>query len=254
MIRDAHPSDLLLIRDILRRANHAPYPVDPVAEEKCFAPGFSGATRSRLFDDAGLAVTCGRHLRLIAVVPERRRQGIATALLADSGASVAGAEAGNYFTPGVHDADRGTIAFFESRGFRETAETWNLHADTGTGVAADAAIRSGVTPPLVELVRREFGNIWAFEVARAQNAFWIDGIGFAALEANNRGLGTFGPAGIRKTDRGKGHGRLLLLAALAELARLGYREAVIPWTDALEFYRRSCGAKPAHRFVTLSRP
>ena len=254
MIRDAHPNDLPLLRDLLRRASHAPYPIDPVVEEKCFGPGARGSTRTRLFDDAGVAVTCGRHLRLIAVVPERRRQGIATALLADSGASVIGAEAGNYFTPGVVDSDSGTIGFFKSLGYRETAETWNLHADPAAGVPGGPEIRTGASAPLVEFVRREFGNIWAFEVARAQNVFWMEGVGFAAVEANNRGLGTFGPAGVKAEHRGKGYGRVLLLAALADLGRLGYREAVIPWTDALEFYRRSCGAKPAHRFVTFALP
>lgn len=254
MIRDATPTDLPLIRDILRRANQAPYDIGPVLEEKCFGRGARGEPRVRLFAEAGVAVTCGRHLRLIAVAPDSRRQGIGTELLADSKAKVVAAEAGNYFTPGVVDSDGGTIAFFKARGFRETAATWNLHADVVEGAGGASGIRTGVSDDLVAFVRREFGSIWAFEVSRARNAFWIDGVGFAVVEANNRGLGTFGPAGVAAKERGKGHGRALLLAALADLGRLGYAQAVIPWTDAFEFYRTSCGAKPAHRFVTLSLP
>src|SRR6266576_3777431 len=37
----------------------------------------------------------------------------------------------------------------------------------------------------------------------------------------------------------------------ADLHRLGYQSAVIPWTDAIEFYRKACGATVAERFVTL---
>ena len=53
--------------------------------------------------------------------------------------------------------------------------------------------------------------------------------------------------------RGRGVGCRLLLASLADLRRMGYARAVIPWTDALEFYRKCCGARPAHQFVTMVR-
>lgn len=254
MIRTATPADLPLIREILSRANDAPYDIGAVAEEKCFGDGVSGRPVVRLFGEHGVAVTCGRYLRLIAVDRDQRRRGIGSRLLEDSRASVAFAEAGNYFTPGVYDRDAGTLAFFRARRFVETAETWNLTADTSAGEAAGATLR---TPPLgeiVEFVRREFGKIWAFEVARARMAVFIPDTGFAVIEANNRGLGTFGPAGVRSSERGRGHGRTLLLAALGELRRAGFARAIIPWTDAIEFYRRSCGAEPAHRFVTLARP
>jgi predicted N-acetyltransferase YhbS len=56
-----------------------------------------------------------------------------------------------------------------------------------------------------------------------------------------------------KSMRGKGVGCKLLLASLADLRRLGYARAVIPWTDALDFYRKCCGAIPAHRFVAFSK-
>jgi GNAT superfamily N-acetyltransferase len=253
VIRDASPSDLPLIREILTRSSDAPYDIAPVLEEKCFGAGASGPPRVRVYGDAGIAVSCGKYLRLLAVVPERRREGIGSALLLDSGASVIGAEPGNYFLPGVLERDAG---FFIRHGYAETAVTWNLHADLWS--AGDPArvpgpvLETPIDQALLDFVRQEFGNTWAFEVSRAAAGCYVPDVAFAVIEANNRGLGTFGPTGVASAHRGKGHGRTVLLAALAALARRGYTRAIIPWTDALDFYRRSCGAEPAHRFVTLT--
>ncbi|HEX6177373.1 MAG TPA: GNAT family N-acetyltransferase [Thermoanaerobaculia bacterium] len=254
MLRPATRSDLPLIRDILGRSNDAAYDIRPVIEEKCFGDGPSGPTTVTLFDDVGVAVTCGRYLRLIAVDRDHRRRGIGTRLLEASNATIAFAEPGNYFTPGVWDKDWGTLAFFKARGFAEGPETWNLTVDTTAGGAAGAPLSTPPPGDIVEFVRAEFGNIWAFEVARAHRAVYIDDVGFAVVEANNRGLGTFGPAGVKKTARGGGHGRALVVAALGELRQLGFRQATIPWTNANDFYRKTCGAAPAHRFITLARP
>ncbi|HEU4523010.1 MAG TPA: GNAT family N-acetyltransferase [Thermoanaerobaculia bacterium] len=253
MIRTASRDDLPLIRDLFRRANDSPYDLEAVAEEKCFGRGYSGEPTVRIYDDAGVAVRCGKYLRILAVDRDRRGRGIGSALLADAAPHVIAAEPGNYFLPGVLDTD---APFFRKRGFRETAETWNLHADlaalSGSAVNPISPQRLPVTPGLLEFVRREFGPIWAFEIERATAAFWIPETGFAVVEGNNRGLGTFGPTGVAKDKRGLGHGRGLLLAALRELAAMGYARAIIPWTDAIDFYRRGCGAEPAHRFVTLT--
>ncbi|HET7706419.1 MAG TPA: hypothetical protein VFM36_10060 [Thermoanaerobaculia bacterium] len=251
MIRDASPSDLPLIREILTRSSDAPYDIAPVLEEKCFGAGASGPPRVRIHGEAGMAVSCGKYLRLLAVVPERRGRGIGTALLLDSGARVIGAEPGNYFLPGVL---KNVAGFFVRHGYAETAATWNLHVDLWT--AGDPArvpdLETPIGTSLLDFVRREFGSTWAFEASKAAAGFYIPDVAFAVIEANNRGLGTFGPTGVAAAHRGKGHGRTVLLAALAGLARRGYTRAIIPWTDALDFYRRSCGAEPAHRFVTMT--
>ena len=75
--------------------------------------------------------------------------------------------------------------------------------------------------------------------------------GFAVHDVNNRGLGFFGPTGVAPSMRGRGLGCSLLLASLADLHRMGFARAVIPWTDALEFYRRCAAAAPEHRFVEM---
>ena len=257
MIRNGTRADLAAIGELLGRVNDSPYDIRAVAEEKVFGDGFSGPPRVRVFDDGGairgVAVSCGKYLRILGVDREYRRRGIGSELLRDSSATVNAAEAGNYFTPGVVESDVGTIAFLRAEGFREKSATWNLECSTGDSDRAGRALAAGETPTLLEFVKQHFGPVWAFEAARARSAFYIPDRGFAVVEANNRGLGTFGPIGVVESMRGHGHGKELLLAALSELRRLGYQRAIIPWTDALDFYRNHCGAEPAHRFLTFTR-
>jgi GNAT superfamily N-acetyltransferase len=178
---------------------------------------------------------------------------------------VRGAEAGNYFTPGVPE---GLAGFFEKRGYGRTAETHNLRANVGRASARLDGLKPVLRRPVhgegeqvLGFIEREFGRIWRFEAAKAFDDEWPrlfvteeggELTGFAAHDVNNRGLGFFGPTGVRKDMRGRGLGCALLLASLGDLHRLGYAQAVIPWTDALDFYRKCCGARPAHRFITFA--
>jgi GNAT superfamily N-acetyltransferase len=255
MIRTASTRDLHLIRDLLSRSNDMPYDIAAVAEEKCFGAGVSGPPRVRVVDEdgalRGVAVTCGTYLRILAVDRAHRRRGIGSRLLDDSGAAVIAAEPGNYFVPGVMKSE-----FFVKRGFREIGTTGNLHVDLRS---SEFGVRGSRTPnpefraPMLQFIRSHFGTAWALEAERAAIAHYIEGIGFAVAEGNNRGLGTFGPMGIAASHRGRGHGRTLLLACLADLRNLGYERAIIPWADLIEFYRKSCGAELAHRFVRLAK-
>src|SRR3954453_21000640 len=132
VIRTATRADLPRIAELFANANDAPYDLAAVAEEKCFGAGISGETNVSVFGDfAGIAVTCGKSLRILAVDRKQRWRGIGSALLRDAvsrGARIVAAEAGNYFTPGVVMTDTPTIDFFTKRGFRETANTYNLIA------------------------------------------------------------------------------------------------------------------------------
>src|SRR5437588_7123489 len=133
MIRTATRADLPRIVWLFANANDAPYDLARVAEEKCFGPGVSGDPVVRVFGDfAGVSVTCGKSLRILAVDREQRRQGIGSALLRDAesrGARIVAAEAGNYFTPGVVMNDTATVDFFTKRAYRATATTYNLITD-----------------------------------------------------------------------------------------------------------------------------
>jgi N-acetylglutamate synthase-like GNAT family acetyltransferase len=263
MIRTAALSDLSALRELFGRANDMPYDLDAVAEEKCFGGGIAGAPVVRVIERerriAGAAVTCGKWLRILAVDRALRGQGIGSRLLEDAqalGARVIAAEPGNYFTPGVIDG-----GFFVRRGYRETATTWNLEwrAD-GTPLHSNS-LRATDRERTLSFIEREFGRIWRFEAAKAFDretpTMFVeehDGeiAGFAAHDVNNRGLGFFGPTGVAKAMRGRGIGCRLLHASLADMRRLGFERVVIPWTDALEFYAKCCGAKPANQFTTFS--
>ena len=253
MIRTATPADLPSLRALFERANDAPYPLHVVTEEKCFGEGIGGTPVVRVYGDfLGAAVTCGKWLRLLIVDRDARGRGIGSALLADSKASVIAAEPGNYFVPGVLPRD---VPFFQKRGYVEQARTWNLEGVLGSSGPRAVVSRGPEDPRTLMFIEEHFGKIWRFESSRARGIVTTESggaiTGFAAYEANNRGLGVFGPTGVMKSMRGRGLGRELLLAALAELRALGYERAIIPWTDALEFYRKSCGAEPAHQFVAL---
>ena len=252
---------------MLAGANEGPYDLAAVAEEKCFGAGVSGDAEVRIYGDfAGVSVTCGKSLRILVVDRAQRRRGIGGALLGDAearGARIVAAEAGNYFTPGVVMSDAATIRFFTHRGYKEIARTQNLvtsmSAEWGAGVVrATDATRDRV----LGFIENEFGRIWRFEASHAfENDpatlvyVEVDGeiAGFAAHEANNRGLGFFGPTGVARAHRGRGLGARLLHASLADLHRLGYERVIIPWTDAIDFYRKTCGAVVGDHFVTLAR-
>jgi GNAT superfamily N-acetyltransferase len=272
MIRTAWHHDLPALRALFADANDAPYDLSPVAEEKCFGLGIAGSPVVRVAERDGMiegaSVVCGKWLRLLLVARSRRRQGIGRALLRDAesrGAEVVAAEPGNYFTPGVVDSDEPTCAFFRNQGYLETRWTWNLEVRLDEVPPAGDAVRPthDEADRVLDFVEQEFGRIWRFEAAKAfdtdvpQIFIAEDGgaiAGFAVHDVNNRGLGFFGPTGIAKALRGRGIGRRVLLASLLDLARLGYARAVIPWTESLEFYRRSCGAEPAHRFIAFAKP
>jgi GNAT superfamily N-acetyltransferase len=256
VIRTATRDDLPSLRSLFARANDAPYALETVAEEKCFGAGIAGEPLVRVFGDFdGAAVTCGKWLRILVVDRNERGRGIGSALIADSKATVAFAEPGNYFTPGVLATDQATLAFFRARGFAEKWRTWTLHVELKDIRGANCEVREPGDEEVLDFIEREFGRIWRFESSRARGIVVKreDGAitGFAAYEANNRGLGVFGPTGVPKSMRGRGIGRDVLLGALDQLRKLGYGRAIIPWTDALEFYRKSCGAERAHEFVGL---
>jgi GNAT superfamily N-acetyltransferase len=262
MIQTASPAALPRLAALLARANDAPYDLARVAEEKLFGRGIAGEPVVRVWShDEGLAVTCGRYLRILAVDRAHRRRGIGTALLNDAvalGARVAFAEPGNYFLPGVPDP-----AFFVNRGWNQTAamqnmETSALPAQAPAGVAR---VTHAMRERLLDFIEREFGRIWRFEVTpafdRESPPLFVsedEGLitGFAAHDVNNRGLGFFGPTGVARTHRGRGLGTRLLQASLADLRQLGYERAVIPWTDAVDFYAKACGAVVTQRFVTMT--
>ncbi|HEY4176184.1 MAG TPA: GNAT family N-acetyltransferase [Kofleriaceae bacterium] len=193
-----------LIRDHLvdaRDALSAACPFDRaeiVAEEKLFglapagAPSAFGAWIGDLL--VGVAALCGNRLRVLAVIPWARKQGVASALLAacEDAARANGAtvlrtldQPGNYLAPGIDTRNTATIAWLEKRGYvRHGDERENViiavrdNPRVSTERAEDCAdacrakgyqlrrARSDETA-LLGAVDAEFGGAWSFELARS---------------------------------------------------------------------------------------
>ncbi|HUP64777.1 MAG TPA: GNAT family N-acetyltransferase [Thermoanaerobaculia bacterium] len=281
-IREASRSDLGPIRQIATDANETPYELAAVIEEKCFEEGAFGSPVTLLAEvdgePAGLVTTDDRGIRILAVRRSSRRMGIGTELLTrvEERARAAGRSsvevysgAGNYFLPGVPADDSGTLAFFDRRGYLRGDVAVNLAARLDSMPYAHDGARieratAATVDEIVAFIRNRFGALWSFEAARAMKndpptlfaarAPTGEIAGFSAHEANNRGLGFFGPAGVEPAARKIGLGRELLLASLGDLRRLGYREAVISWAASEAFYARVCDATPSLRMVRFSKP
>ena len=65
-------------------------------------------------------------------------------------------------------------------------------------------------------------------------------VGFAAYECTRRGF--FGPTGVVTAARGKGIGKVLLLASLRALHEMGYVYAIIGAAGPVRFYQKTVGA------------
>lgn len=117
--------------------------------------------------------------------------------------------------------------------------------------AQGVAIRRGLSaekPHLVEWVRANF-TPWVAEVeaafCRLPIACFIairdrDILGFACYDATCNNF--FGPEGVLESERGRGFGRALLLAALHAQKAQGYAYSIIGGVGPAQFYAKSVGA------------
>jgi predicted N-acetyltransferase YhbS len=65
-------------------------------------------------------------------------------------------------------------------------------------------------------------------------------IGFAGYECTRKAF--FGPTGVDESERGRGIGRSLLIAALHGLRELGYVYGIVGAAGPVEFYQETVGA------------
>ncbi|HEX6187251.1 MAG TPA: GNAT family N-acetyltransferase [Pyrinomonadaceae bacterium] len=103
--------------------------------------------------------------------------------------------------------------------------------------------------PVRHFIEQNFSVAWADEVsvgfAHKPVTVYIatrDGrvIGFAGYECTRKAF--FGPTGMAASERGRGVGQALLVAALWGLRELGYVYGIIGHAGPIEFYQQSVGA------------
>ena len=103
--------------------------------------------------------------------------------------------------------------------------------------------------PVREFIETNFSIAWADEVsvgfANKPVTVYIATrdsrvVGFAGYECTRKAF--FGPTGVAESERGRGIGRGLLIAALLGLSELGYVYGVIGAAGPVDFYREAVGA------------
>ena len=128
-----------------------------------------------------------------------------------------------------------------------------IEADLAALAEQGISIRRGLAPEkhlVLEWVATHFSAHWASECDIAFNrqppSIWLavqDGalVGFGCYDTT--ALGFFGPTGVAESMRGRGTGKVLLLACLHAMRSLGYGYAVIGGVGPVEFYQRVAGAQ-----------
>ena len=198
-LRALEPVDLAAGRALLA-ASLTHDRIDGVAEEKLFGgngrrAGQTLGAFSPSGELLGVLAQAGRWIKLLAVLPAARRQGVATALVEAARGFAAGVapgkplrvgdHAGNYLSPGLDERYEAGAAFLRARGFAEVGRNLNLlvpltenplvseerAASLGrrAGAGGYTLVRAGAAevPALLEMIEREFSWWWAYEVRRA---------------------------------------------------------------------------------------
>lgn len=263
-----------------------------VAREKLFGPAAGyAASAVQAFGAwqgaalAGVAAVCGAWIRLLAVEPARRGEGVGSALLDAAERAVAAAggrsvrlldQPGNYLAPGIDLQNHETIAWLERRGYAQGGERVSLLVPARQEARAGAERRAAAEGAGYELRRArpdDEGSLSA-EISASFSAGWAFEVGcalacsppavhvaverhsgalaaFAAHDGNNRGLGWFGPAGTLPAHRGRGLGAALLRACLADVAAAGHEVCEVAWIGPREFYARVAGIAGERRFAVM---
>jgi len=223
-------------------------------------------------------------IKWFAIALDAERRGVATALferieglMRRRGVQKVGIANSppNYTMPGLDPRYTAAYVFLAGRGYRRVGDAFNMKCDLqahawdtsadeerllAEGIAVRRAERTDL-PAAMDHTRTHFPG-WSREVAacfiRSPISLHIalEGgkvVGFAAYDANNLGMGWFGPMGTDPAYRRKGIGKVLLWRCLADQRKQGYREAIIPWVGPLAFYWRHCGAVVSRVFWKMEK-
>jgi len=233
-----------------------------------------------LVDDqlVGYCLACIREgygvVSLFGTHPERRRQGIASALFTDlenrlksrgvNQILVEGRGPG-YFWPGVELTRGPAICFLYKLGFETDRKTRidmevdlkQVNLDTRAtaarlateGIVVRRAYGADI-PATAAFALQTFSLGWQIEVEEARRfsppplniAIYRDQVvGFAAYDVT--GYGRFGPTGTRPDMRKRGIGSVLLKRCLQQMYDRGDLTTEIAWAGPVAFYAREVGAR-----------
>jgi mycothiol synthase len=171
----------------------------------------------------------------------------------------------NYFMPGIDPRYTEGVCFAQKLGFKQFDEAINMTVNldyedwetkqqefqlNSRGIIIDRPSKNDVDDVL-KFVKTHW-ELWQHEVKMAFDddeptihVAWQNGEikAFSAYEANNRGMGWFGPMGTHPDLRGMGIGSILLKRCLRDMKGMGYRKAIIPWVGPIAFYAHHAGAR-----------
>lgn len=214
------------------------------------------------------------YIKLMAVEKQNRKQGIAKAMYVqlEQYFEDIGVDAVriydvplNYFMPGIDPHYTAAVCFAERMGFKRNGDTSNLTVDLQT---QDWAVNSEIDrlkqqdvqvsratdadySELTELLGEDW-KLWQYEVERALEStppsihiarFSGKIRAFSAHNANNKGMGWFGPMLTHDDLRGKGIGEVLLKLCLQDMKDEGLKKSIIPWVGPIPFYAHHANAK-----------
>lgn len=197
----------------------------------------------------------GPHLRLLAVDPSARRQGLGQALLqaAEDWARaeghktlITGADPPYFLWPGVPSSETALHCLLERRHYGRAETNFNMHVDLAA-IPDDPggySLATSLDRAEVDAFTTDHWSNWRLEVLRAldKGNLVIDraqkgdgGItAFCAFEVNRKGL--LGPVAVRPDMMGRGMGKAVLLGALHELRRRGAGEVSVVWVGPIVPY------------------
>lgn len=223
-------------------------------------------------------------IRLFAVEPAARRQGVATSLLRELERILQGdghrrltvaQQAPVYFWPGVDVRYTPAICFLEANGYERSAEAINMEVDLSRRDwdTTEAETRLSTQGYEIRKLRdtdrvtfsawmcEAWNPTWAYEALESLKndpvTTWValrDGAynAFASYDCTAF-PGGFGPTGTDPSLRGQGIGTVLFHRCMQDMRALGYAKCEVCWTGPVAFYAKAADAWISRVFWSMQK-